>query len=203
MKKFGLAFAVGVLMLLAAPSAMAQTDGYPGPTTTQAPQPTSEQKVEGTLTPGGTIIFESCGFVPNSVVTLTLNGTAIGTDTVEGDGCARQTVTLASTSAGRAVIAAIGAPTLLAQQGSASVVIDGRTFAARVGSNTLVVSGTGANGAPRSVTHTFTIAGAAAGGARGLARTGGMIARWTLAGGVLVAIGAGVVVLNRRRQQTV
>lgn len=200
MKKFGLAIALGAIMLLSAPSALAQ---YPGPTTTTT-APTSQTEVEGTLVPGQTVVFDTCGLQPNSTVTLTLNGVAIGTDTVEGDGCVRQTVTVASatgTAAGASVIAAIGGRSLLAQQGSASLIIDGRTFTARVGQNTLVVAGTQPSGAPRTVTHVFNITGSATGGTGGLARTGGMIAKWSVAGLLLIGAGFAVVTINRRRQQ--
>ena len=175
--------------------ASAQT-GYPGTTTSTTAPPSNQTFNEGTLT--GTDIFESCGFLPNSTVQLDLNGVNIGTDSVEGNGCATQTVQVAGTAAGRPALAAIGGIKLFAQQASRAILIDGRTFNARVGTNTLIVSGTSSANSARSVTHTFVVSAAAAGG--GLARTGGMIAKWAAAGAVLIGLGALMVTTSRKRR---
>lgn len=82
------------------------------------------------------------------------------------------------------------------------VLIDGREYEARCGSNTLSVAGQGSQGAALTVNHTFTIDCSAS--ASGLPRTGQMILQWTGVSLVLIVVGwmmwAGDRFVARRRR---
>jgi hypothetical protein len=184
----------------AAPPVSAQ--GYPGSTSTSTPAPTSVTIFLGTFGDGAVFIAEFCGFAPGVPVNITFNGGPVSGSFVSGsDGCVRLTIRVLSdgVAVGQPIVAAAGLQ--LAQSGGARVSINGTEYAANRGSNTLVASGTGANGAPRTVTVRFNLGtadGGAAGGG-GLARTGAMLLRWSAAAIALIGVGALLVVADRRR----
>jgi hypothetical protein len=124
---------------------------------------------------------------------------------------------VAAASPGRALAAAA---MQLAASCRADALVDGQRHAAKQGRNTLSVLGTGSNEAPREVTTNVTMqcsgdsTATASGTEQGrslarvddggllgpaFARTGGMIARWTAVGMLLIALGFGLVVFERRR----
>lgn len=170
--------ALAVTLALAAP-AVAQTDPYPGTTSTTAVAATATQ-VAGTVAVGETTTITSCPFTPGPV-NLAVNAEPAGTDTAEPDGCARTTV---------------------AVLGVDLVRVEGTQVAARCGDNTLAVSGPGATAATRTVNTVFGIdcpaPAATAGGT--LPRTGAMVLRWSLAGAALLAVGWLIVLADRRRR---
>jgi hypothetical protein len=178
---------------------MAQT-GYPGNATTTSATPTTTVQSTGTLAPGQSKTVEACGFQGNSNVTETLDGNSAGTDSAASNSCATITLTVVSgaTALGSSqMLGAIGLADLVAQK-APTVSVNGRgPFAAVVGQNTLVTSGTGANGGPFSVTTVFAVAGSTPSG--GLPRTGAMILRWTSVALALIAIGGILFVADRRR----
>lgn len=189
-----------LLAFLAVPgvaNAQTSTTDYSGGTSTTAGSATSGTVNHGTIGSGQSFIAESCQF--SDGVALQLNGNSAGSDTVESDGCTRQTVTVLSsgTALGGARLATAG---LQLAATAPSVSIDGRTYAAKNGTNTLSVFGIGTNGGNRTVTHTFVIGSAAAGSGSGLPRTGAMILRWSLAALALIAVGGLLVLADRRRR---
>lgn len=159
--------AMATVVVAAAPAA-AQ---YPGTTSTTV-APTSQ--TAGTLAVGSETTILSCGFRPGTA-TATVNGASAGSDTVDADGCVRST---------------------LAVLGTSQVRVDGTTTAATCTNDVLAVTGTGANGAARTVTTSFGID--CPGGT--LPRTGTSIVPWALAGGALLGFGALLVVVSRRRR---
>ena len=184
-----------------AAAAPAFAQGYPGDTSTTTPQSTSATVTLGTFGDGAVFTAEFCGFAPGVPVSITFNGATVGTFTAGSDGCVRLTIRVLEDGVALAqpVIAAAGLQ--LAQSGpQPRVSINGTEFNANRGTNTLVATGTGANGASRTVTVRFTLGAAdGAGGGGGLARTGAMVLRWSLAGGALLAVGALLVLADRRR----
>ena len=191
-RSFTVAVLSALLIVLGMSAAVAQSDTTVPPATTTTGAPTSQTISHGSTNP---FVAESCGF--SDGVTLQLNGNAAGTDTVDSDGCSRQNVSWTNgTAAGAPVLAAAGVQ--LAQTGTPKVTIDGRVYNGVVGTNTLSVFGIGTNGANRTVTHTFTISGAA--GSGGLPRTGALILRWSLAALALMAVGTLLVLADRRRK---
>jgi LPXTG-motif cell wall-anchored protein len=191
----GIALALG-----AATAAGAQT--YPtGSTTPTTAGNTSGSINAGTLGSGGTVSVDVCGFAPGSTVTITLNGGAVTTATVGSNGCATITIQVVSpgTALGRPVFAAAG---LQLAQTSSSLKINGvaATGLPPGQQNTIGATGTGSNLATRTVNVFFTTSTSATSGS-GLPRTGVMILRWALAALGLIAIGALLVVADRRRNR--
>jgi hypothetical protein len=190
------------LVLPVAANAQTTTTDYSGSTSGN-----SQTVPHGTLT--GTQTFTYCpsggspGFVDGADpdANLGLNGTSAGTDVVAppGSGCISQTVTLSSpgSALGGARFAAAG---LRLAATPPQVTIDGRTYNAQFGANTLSVQGDSTAGGTLTVNHTFNIAGAPAGTGGALPRTGAMILRWTLAALALVTVGALLVFADRRRK---
>ena len=163
----------------------ADTPGYPGPTTTVAPAPTTHRQDEGALVAGTSTQFDDCGFTPGSAVAVTFNGQAAGSATADSSGC-------------------VHIPVVTGANGS--VTVNGRAFAAQATGNEVTATGVGSNGAGRTFTNTFAVVlgGSAVrvGGvdrARLLPRTGVAILRWVLVASALVALGAGMVLAERRR----
>jgi hypothetical protein len=190
----------GLLLTLGAiPAAMAQTTttAYNGTTSTTPAAPTTVTINGPALAPGQCFNFELTGFLPNSTVSLTYNGVAAGTKAIGSNGAA--TVIICAVSGGSALgsslsFAAVG----LHLAATAPVVsIDGRTYNGVLGTNTLVASGTGANGAARTATATFSLASSGGGS---LVRTGVRIAGFTIVGLGLVAGGLALVTVTRRRR---
>lgn len=167
-------------------------------TTLSTTGPTSGSINAGTLGIGGTVSVDVCGFVPGSTVSLTFNGAPAGTATVGSNGCATITIQVVNpgTALGRPVFAVAGLQ--LAATGS-TVKINGQTFTGLPPgqTNTIVATGTGTNGAARTVSVFFTTS---VGNATSpLVRTGAMILRWSLAALALIAVGALLVLADRRR----
>jgi hypothetical protein len=196
------------LVMPVAANAQTTTSNYSGTTSTTAAVADRTITVpHGALS--GTTTFEYCpsgsnpGFVDGADpdATLTLNGTSAGTDVVAppNSGCISVTVSLTSqgTGLGGARFAAAG---LRLAATPPQVSIDGRTYNAQFGANTLSVFGESSFGGNLTVNHTFTIGAAPAGTGGALPRTGAMILRWTLAALALVAVGALLVFADRRRK---
>ena len=193
----------GLLLTLGAiPAASAQTGttAYNGGTSTTLGGPTSGTVSGPVLQPGQCFNFPINGDIPASIVNLLLNGQAAGTKTVGADGTASITIcnTTSASGLGTASFAVVG---LHLAATAPTVTIDGRSYAAQVGTNTLTASGTGTNGAPRTITATFTLA-APAGTGGGLVRTGVRIAGFTVVGLAMVAAGLALVGATRRRRNS-
>lgn len=163
------ALAMVGLFAAASPAAgqVAAPGGYPGPTTTAPPGPTSDEQNAGTVRAGQTIVVESCGFEPSTpsdvpapvpvggseqTVSVTWNGASVGTAVVGEDGCARVSISVNERDASPPCPA-----------GSVNDV----DVAGERGRNTLVVAGEGSNGAPRNVTTRVTISCSNGGGGPG------------------------------------
>jgi hypothetical protein len=201
MRKFLLLAATAALALGLGPSvAGAQTcspgdPSYPGCLN----QTDTSTQSYGTKGPGDTFTVTSCGF--SDGVSLQLNGNGAGSDTLS-NGCASETVTIVSggSALGTARFAAAG---LQLAATAPQVSIDGRTYTARAGSNTLAVFGIATDGRDKVVNNTFVIVGSTSSGGNGaLPRTGAMILRWSLAALALMAVGTLLVLADRRRKVT-
>lgn len=173
------------------------------------PAPTSAAQNLGNIAQGETETFQACGFQPGSTVTKTFNGQSAGTRTADANGCTTETVTVIEDGVALATPAFAVLGLQLAQQTTTPQVrIDGQTFPALVGTNTILDRGTGLNGQPRTVTTTFTIqrpsTGGGGGGAGGgsLVRTGATILRWSLVAVALGAVGFLLVLASKRRERT-
>lgn len=101
-------------------------------------------------------------------------------DTVDADGCARTAVAVLSAS---------------------QVRVEGVLFSANCGtdSNTLSVAGSDPTGTPRVVNTVFGVTCPVAATWGLLPRTGALVLRWSLLGAALVAVGALLVLENRRQ----
>lgn len=210
MRKLAVALAVTAFLFVAAPAAAATahcgcTKGaYPPTTTTTQPPPTSVVYVwPYPIESGATISYEMCGFAPDSVVTLTFNGTRYSSGTVGQDGCITITVRVAGQN----------------------VSIDGGPLVpANWSDNTLTVAGTGADYGSRTYTLVFNISGQVATTTTTIATTAahqsspssgspsapsstlaftGFEALATTVGGLaLLAVGASLVYFTRRRRRS-
>lgn len=176
-----LAMLVGLLAGVLASTAPAAAQ-YPGTTSTTSavPPPAVASQSVGALDIGQSTTIASCALQPGQV-SVGVNGRGGATDTVDADGCAR---------------------TPLGVLSSSQVRVAGVVFSATCGtdSNTVSVSGTGTGtaGAARIVNTVFGVdCPAAAGGL--LPRTGALVVRWSLLGGALMAVGALLVLADRRR----
>ena len=193
MKKTIAALSVVVLALaLFAGPAFAQSSGYPGPTTTAAAQETVVVQEEGVLSEGQTRSFSACGFASGSSVAPTFDGQALPAQEADASGCVYFSVEVLSESGTRAC---------------GGVKINGAEYTGQAGSNAIVSTGTGANGAARTLTNNFSIqCGEPVSvrqrgeiGPSALARTGFTALRWLAVGLALLAIGAGAIAAERRR----
>ncbi len=178
---------VGGLAFLAAPSAMAQTPGYP-PTC----NPVDGVQDAGSHQIGETFkvnLLPTCLFNPGSNIAVTVNGQSVGTKVAAADGSITVTVRVVSA-------------TELSIEDPVSVV-------GQCGQNKIVGTGPSAT-AGRNVTQTafFTVVcpgvnppgGGVVTPVKGtVAFTGANIAKWAGLALALIAIGAVLVILNRRR----
>lgn len=198
-----LAMVAGSVFLFG-PAALAQTtttaDPYPGGTTTTVPQPT-ESTIDITILAGATVSVDACGFLPGTTLSLTLNGGPVFlTQPADTNGCLH--VTIQAVNGGSAlrtpILAVAGLHNMQLAETGSTVIINGVTLTATPPGqvNILNVSGTGANGAPRVVHIRFTVV---VNSSSGLSRTGAMILRWTLVAIGLIAAGALLVLVDRRR----
>ena len=157
-------------------------------------------------------IRNNCGYLVGSQITKTFNGTTLVTVTVGPDGCLPTDI--------NALDDGVGNPTALGRIGPLfatvglevaqatrvpRVRIDGQIHNANALGvrNSLVVQGTAADGGSGRWTNYFTLIGPAGNanvGGSGLGRTGGMILRWSMLGGSILAVGALLVMASRRRR---
>jgi hypothetical protein len=201
------AAALGVLLAFGVSPALAQTTttGYVNPTTTAAPCPNGTSADLGTLAQGQTGAASVGGFGANVVAQLALNGgSSFGTATSDANGCVTVSVTVVNGGVALSLLRPIAAQGVHLAATGATVTINGvtgLTAKAPGAQNVVSVTGTGAAGNSRTDSVLFKTTGSGAAGTS-LSRTGAMILRWTIVGIVLIAIGAGVLVLNRRRHAT-
>jgi LPXTG-motif cell wall-anchored protein len=164
---------VVLVALLVAPS-VASAQQYPinGQT---------EVKAFGAKRAGESFNKEDCGFLAGSNADIRVNDTAAGSKTVERDGCVRMVVRIVDED---------------------TISIDGTEYPAkRCRDNSIFVTAPVAGGAAqrKQAENKFTIVCAAAAG-KALPRTGTDIAGLAGAGGLLVVVGATVVMIVRRRR---
>jgi hypothetical protein len=177
MRRIFLVMATVLVLASAAPVVTAHAQqGYPGSTTSTAGESSSQVRDIGLERPGHPFTAEACGFQPGSTVNVSFNGGSAGTATVDSSGCVHV--------AGEVLAAC------------PQVRINGIVFTGHTGANSIVNSGTGSNGASRTVTVKFNISCAAG---SGTARTGANILRWVIAALALIAVGAFLIVADRRR----
>jgi len=219
--------ATSLLTTLSMSAASAQT-GYPPPSTTSTTAPPTEATINiGVVISGGHLSAEACGFTTGTVVRLVLNGVFLGQGTTDSRGCLGVGIDvvggggIAGALRQAPLLAAVGVRSIrLAADSAPEVIINGiRAKAHDFGEqNTLVVSGTGENGAARTVNILFTITkptdkvlgssetntnGATTnnGSQSGFARTGLEVLRLTFVGIALIALGW-FLVQRRRRSPT-
>lgn len=152
-----------------------------GATTTTAPA--SGNQNGGTHVKGETFTNNACGYQPGATVSLNVDGQAGPSATADGNGCVAIQVTVLDNS---------------------HVRVNGVTFNASCGSNSVVTTGPGSNGSTLSETDSFTINCAATPSSTssgGLAFTGANIMKLGGAALLLIAFGAGLVAVERRRSR--
>jgi hypothetical protein len=197
-KTLTLVASLTLLLVTGTGMALAQDTTVPPATTTTAAS--SAQTIDaGTIAPGTTKTVSACGYAAGSTVNVTANGAPWGSTPADSAGCVSVTIAVGTgTGLGTHRIAAAGLE--LAAARSFTVTIGGvsKTFGGNAQNNTVVLSGAGSNGATRTVTFVFDINSASGGSA--LARTGGMILRWSLAAVALMAVGTLLVLADRRRK---
>jgi hypothetical protein len=204
-----LILAAGALVV-GAPTALAQTTTtppYPGGTTTTQPAETSSSVNLGARGLGSRFTVSLCGFQVNSNVTMQTNNEPVPGDTADSNTCAQVTFEIQGGLAQALGVQRVGnmlAVTGLAQtRGNVVVVVNGKAVTiGPLGSVvTTVARGTGVNGAPRTVTVSFTVLRASqVDGQGGLARTGATILKWSPLGGGLLAVGYMLLLVSRRRR---
>ena len=188
MNRFKLTAGISTLamgLLLMAGPATAQV--YNPGTTTTAPAttttaPASGNQNGGTHVLGETFTNNACGYQPGATVSVTVDGQAGPSATANGSGCVALQITIVDNS---------------------HVRVNGVTFNSSCGSNSIVTTGPGANGSTLSQTDTFTVSCAAAPTTSrgGLAFTGANVMKIGGAGLLLIAFGAGLVAIERRRSR--
>lgn len=167
---------VGGTLMLLAPAAGAQTPYQAG----GCASPTVDA---GAHAIGSSFSFVlGCPFDPGSTVTITVNGQTVGTKTADASGAVTVNVTVVSQT-----VLQINDPV---------------TAPGQCGPNSVVATGP-ANGSTGSITGGFTVlcpAGVVtAVPRRGVAFTGANILRWGAVAMLLVAVGAVLIVADRRR----
>lgn len=201
---------VAAALVLGAPAAMAQTattcPGYPGCTTTTTPQPTAAVVDLGLKPLGAKFTVSECGFAPATIVRFVVNNVVITPDVAaDTNGCVQETFEISpnlvalSRSAGVHLLAATG---LYAANSNVQVKVNGQAITVGpIGSVvTSVASGTGSNGAGRTVTVKFTVVKPGTTDNSGLARTGTTVLRWSPLGIGLLGLGYLLVLVTRRRR---
>ncbi|MBA2608923.1 MAG: hypothetical protein H0U92_08305 [Actinobacteria bacterium] len=198
---------VATALALSAPAAMAQSTGpYPGNPTTTTPQPTSAVIDLGLKPLGAKFTVSQCGFLPGTIVRFVVNNVVITPDVVvDTNGCVQETFEISprlvalGRPAGLRLLAATG---LAAPGTNVQVKVNGQAITVGpIGSVvTSVATGTGSNGASRTVQVKFTVVKPGTTDTSGLARTGTTILRWSPLGAGLVAIGYLLVLVTRRRR---
>ena len=202
-------FLTSALLLLAAAPAAAQS-----PPPSVPPQCPTAQFL-GNYTEGDRFGAEGCGFAPGTPVSKALNGQSAGTETADSDGFVEVIIVVNSDGVALSTPAFAVVGLEFAQDGAPTVTVDGQTLRARLGANSLVMSGANADGGTRTVRFTFNILpeGASGGGSGtisgspapsgggSLVRTGGAILRWSFAAFALIALGGIFVFVDRRRRK--
>ena len=180
-----LAVLLGGIGTVLAPAAGAQTGYPPGPcTATIGSQDAGAHAVGTSFT---VVLSPTCAFSAGALVNIVVNGQAIGTKAASANGTVTVNVTVASATQ--------------------LVINDPVTVAGQCGTNTIVATGpsAAAGGATVTQTATFTVlcpTGVAVPTpvARGrVAFTGANVLRWGAVALVLLAVGALLVVADRRR----
>lgn len=135
----------------------------------------------GTAHVGRTLVLEACGFAPGSSVHVVVNGTDVGNKTADRVGCIHVRIRIVSATRG--------------------LVDDPVPVTLKATGNTVVASGKSSAGAAVSQTVTFGVQAAQSHG-RGpgnMAFTGANVIRWSAVALSLLAVGAGVLLADRRR----
>jgi len=166
----------GAALMVLAPAASAQTSYQVGGCA-------SGTVDAGAHAIGSTFSFVlGCPFEPGSTVTITVNGTTVGTKTADASGAVTVNVTVVSQTQ-LSINDPVSAP-------------------GQCGPNTVVATGA-ANGATGTNTAGFTVlcpAGVVTPSPRsGVAFTGANVLRWGAIAMVLVAVGAFLIIADRRR----
>jgi hypothetical protein len=163
--------------LVGLPAVAGATGGYPG--TVAVP---GSNTLEATIDIGQTISLTFCSFDPGSAVTTSLGGVAQGSQAVDGSGCVTDSFTASDPH--------------LAVNG-------GTPVPANLGANPSTFSAVGVNttGGSQTDSASITVAPAAT-AASGLAFTGADIMYVVIGGLVLIALGAFVLLLGRRRRSS-
>jgi hypothetical protein len=176
--RLGSIAAIGAAVVFVLPmQAGAQSDGYPGTTTTTTGS-AIPQNISLTIAVGGSQTATLCGFAPGSSVSLGINGTSDGTTFADSNGCV--TVTYVVTD-----------PHISANGGPA--------VTAAFGSNVSTVSGESSSGLTLTDDVTVVIPATAAPAGSGLAFTGADIAAMVFGGVLLIGLGGLLVMVARRR----
>jgi hypothetical protein len=177
--RLGSITAIGAALLFVLPmQAGAQSDGYPGTTTTTTGS-AIPQNISLTIAVGGSQTATLCGFAPGSSVSLGINGTSDGTTFADSNGCV--TVTYVVTD-----------PHISANGGPA--------VTAAFGSNVSTVSGESSSGLTLTDDVTVVIpASAVTPAGSGLAFTGADIAAMVIGALLLIGLGGLLVMVARRR----
>lgn len=123
MRKTFAILALALAALIAVPGIAAASSSYGG-TAPGTVQP-------GTVTDGGQVTFSGCGYEPGSTITISEDGTRVGTVTAGSDGCFGTTVTVSGT----------GSSVLTAVAGSRTVSATVRVLAASSGAGGLPRTG--------------------------------------------------------------
>jgi hypothetical protein len=182
---------VAALVIALAPG-VAQADPYPPgtTTTTQAGGGGGGGGGGGTVQQGnqqgGSHVLgeefttEGCGFAPNSTETLTVDDQAAGTKKADANGCITVRIKIISSTK--------------------ADVNDPVRVTIRCGSNDWTATGPAGSGTGQfRLVTAFDVACTARSG--GTAFTGANVARWTLVAIVLIVLGGGLVLADRRRTQ--
>ena len=196
--------AVGCALVLSAPAALAQTSPYPGNPTTTTPQPTSAFIDLGLKPLGAKFTVSECGFAPGTPVRFVVNNVVISPDVVaDPNGCVSESFDISPTlvalgHTGLRMLAATG----LAAGSNVQVRVNGQAITVGpIGSVvTSNASGTGSNGAARTVQVKFTVVKPGTVSPSGLARTGTTVVRWSPLGAGLLAVGYLLMLVTRRRR---
>lgn len=174
------------LYTLVAPTAHAQTSGYPPACTT-----TASASALGSASIGSTITLQlqpTCAWTPGSAVEVVVNGQGVGTKTADANGFVTVTITVLSAT---------------------SLSVDDPVIVPTVcGTNTVTGRGTSTVASGAVVTHqaTFTVACGAATPAAGatptarVAFTGANVSRWAAVALAALVGGALLLVAGRRRR---
>ena len=180
MAALGSAIALLSTIVLGLGTAQAQTVGYPpGTTTTVSCVPGNVNA--GTAVVGQTVTLDLCGgFLNGATVAVTVNGTTVPAKTAV-NGAVTAVITVESTT-----VLSVNDPT---------------NVAAVCGTNTVKATGSGTPGAS---TGTFNLTCSTTTTANsGLALTGANVARGAAIAFLLIGLGIVLVLLQRRRRQTI